>query len=926
MIRTGAQASERVLLLAPTEADAVISASILGQAGLDALACETLEELESALDEGAGAILLTEEVLSAPDAVRLVTALNRQPAWSDIPAILLSTSGMDSPNASFAMESLGNVTVLERPVRVSTLVSALRTAIRSRRRQYELRDQIVALSRSEDRFHLVARTVHESIWDLDLVSGRFWSSESMRPLFGRGEDADASFDAWVNRRHPEDAERVAASFKQTVDGDESDWSEEYRFRRADGSYVEIIDRAHILRDAAGKATRVVGALLDVSERKRAEEARALHTAIVESSQDAIVSKTLQGIILSWNAGAQRLFGWTASEAVGRSIGIIIPPGRQDEEVEFLQRVRRGERIEHFETVRRHKDGRDIVISLSLSPVLDATGRIVGASKVARDITAKRSAENTMRKQEQRLRHLLEAASILLTTDEATVMMRALFSQIGGHLQLDAYAHWRTDDTGAVRLESSLGIPEKALAELADLPIESDEEAGAILGLHGLPAFARTPLVADGRMRGVVLFASRRNAAFDPDELEFLRTICHYVTAAGERVRLIHRLRDTDRRKDEFLATLAHELRNPLAPVRSSLEIMRLAMDDPGLIARARETMERQMVQMVRLIDDLLDVSRITRGRLELRKEPVSLDALIRTALETAGPLIDDSGHRLIVDGLDRPIEMIADPVRLAQVLSNLLNNAAKYTEPGGTIHLITTLEGDEVALTVKDSGVGISEDALPGVFDLFNQVDRTLERSQGGLGIGLTLVKRLVEMHGGRVEAHSDGPGQGAAFTVRLPVIAGGASTATPSVRRVPRAAPGGRKILIADDNRDAAESMALVLRMIGNDVRTVNDGMHAVEEAEAFAPDVVLLDIGMPLLNGYDAARRMREATWGQDLVLVALTGWGQDDDKKKAIEAGFDFHFTKPLEPADLRRIVGMTRAGDAEPQQTNGSGAAS
>ncbi|HEX5855600.1 MAG TPA: PAS domain S-box protein, partial [Thermoanaerobaculia bacterium] len=441
MIPPDAHASERVLLLAPTEADARISASILGQAGLDALACDTLEELESALAEGAGAILLTEEVLSAPDGVRLVTAMNRQPAWSDIPTILLSTSGTDSPNASLAMEALGNVTVLERPVRVSTLVSALRTAIRARRRQYELRDQITALSRSEERFHLVARTVHESIWDLDVASGRFWSSELTRPLFGQAKDPDASFDAWVDRRHPDDTERVGASFKQALEGDESTWSEEYRFRRADGSYVEILDRAHILRDPVGRATRVVGALLDVSERKRAEEARALHTAIVESSQDAIVSKTLEGIILSWNAGAQRLFGWSPSEAIGRSILIIIPPGREGEETEFLRRVRSGERIEHFETVRRRKDGREIVISLTLSPVLDASGRIIGASKVARDITARRTAENTMRKQEQRLRHLLDAASILLTTDEATVMMRALFSQIGGHLQLDAYAHW-----------------------------------------------------------------------------------------------------------------------------------------------------------------------------------------------------------------------------------------------------------------------------------------------------------------------------------------------------------------------------------------------------------------------------------------------------------------------------------------------------
>jgi PAS domain S-box-containing protein len=910
--------AERVLILAPTLQDAQLSETLLGQAGLACKVCADIAELEGALAEGAGAILLTEELLLAPDAPRLAELLRRQPPWSDIATILLSASGVDSPSASLAMESLGNVTVLERPVRKTTLVSALKTAIRARGRQYELRDQIAALRQSEERFHIVARTVHESIWDLDLGSGRFWSSELARPLFGFEPGPDPSFEAWISRRHPEDAERVAGTFRRALEGDAATWTDEYRFLRDDGTYVAILDRGHIVRDRTGKAIRVVGAMIDMTERKRGEEARALHAAIVESSEDAIVSKTLDGTILSWNAGAERLFGYRANEAIGRSITIIIPPERRGEETAILERLRRGQRIEHFETVRRRKDGQDVVISLSLSPVLDPSGRVVGASKVARDITARRQAEETMRKQAQRLRLLLEAASILLTSDDSDVMMHALFAQVSDHLQLDAYAHWRVAEGDLMRLESSLGIPDDALVAIGQLPPDTVGATAAILAHYGLPTSSQTPLIADGRLRGVLVFAGRRAAPFDAVEQEFLRTICHYVTAAGERVRLIQQLRDTDRRKDEFLATLAHELRNPLAPVRSSLEVMRLAGDDPDIMARSRATMERQIGQMVRLIDDLLDVSRITRGRLELRTEPIRLRTVIRTALETARPLIDENGHRLIVEGPDA-IDLVADPVRLAQVLSNLLNNAAKYTEPGGIIHLTTALQGSEVVITVRDTGVGIAREALPGVFDLFNQVDRTLERSQGGLGIGLTLARRLVEMHGGRIEAQSEGPGTGATFVVRLPVAPAGTAV-IPLAHPVPLPVAG-RRVLIADDNRDAAESMALILRMMGNDVRTANDGKEAVETAERFAPDVVLLDIGMPLLNGYDAARRIRAAGWGKELLLVALTGWGQDDDKKRAADAGFDLHFTKPLEPTELSRIVSLRR--DSNGAATGGNG---
>ena len=372
-----------------------------------------------------------------------------------------------------------------------------------------------------------------------------------------------------------------------------------------------------------------------------------------------------------------------------------------------------------------------------------------------------------------------------------------------------------------------------------------------------------------------------------------------------------RLRDSDRRKDEFLATLAHELRNPLAPIRNALQIIHLSGNNGPAVEQARKMMERQLSQMVRLIDDLLDVSRISRGKLDLRKERIELATVIKSAVDTAQPLIDAAGHELTLSLLPEPIYLDADPVRLAQIFSNLLNNAAKYMDRGGRIWLTTAREGKEVVVSVRDAGIGIPEEAMPAIFDMFAQVDRSLEKSQGGLGIGLTLVKQLLEMHGGRIEARSEGQGKGAEFIARLPMAAVEPPRQAANDAGERSVTGGACRILVADDNRDAAESMSMVLRLMGNEVRTVNDGIKAVEEAEAFRPDMVLLDIGMPRLNGYDAARRIRAERWGKGILVVAMTGWGQDEDKRRASEAGFDQHFTKPVNPADLERLIAGLRS---------------
>ena len=365
------------------------------------------------------------------------------------------------------------------------------------------------------------------------------------------------------------------------------------------------------------------------------------------------------------------------------------------------------------------------------------------------------------------------------------------------------------------------------------------------------------------------------------------------------------LQEADRKKDEFLATLAHELRNPLAPIRNALQVIRLSPDREAH-EKACSMMGRQLEQMVRLVDDLLDVSRISRGKLELRKEQVQLSAVVTSAVETSRPMIDHLGHELTVTLPKQPIIVDADLTRLAQVFSNLLNNSAKYMDRGGRIRVAAERQGSDVVASVKDTGIGIAADQLPRIFEMFSQVDRSLERSQGGLGIGLTLVKRLVEMHGGRIEARSEGLGQGAEFVVRLPVVVGASGPQAPSGEDEPAAPNSSLRILIVDDNRDGADSLVMLLRLMGNDTRTAYDGQQGVDVAGEFRPDVILLDIGLPKLNGYEACRRIREQPWAKSVVLIAVTGWGQEDDRRRSHEAGFDHHMVKPVAPQDLMKLL--------------------
>lgn len=471
---------------------------------------------------------------------------------------------------------------------------------------------------------------------------------------------------------------------------------------------------------------------------------------------------------------------------------------------------------------------------------------------------------------------------------------------GVNVRSDSYFQLLGHDPGAARkadidLWESVVFPE-------DLPAVKQEWWRAVKA-HDLFRSEHRLRRRDGSMLWV---RSAGRFFYDAADRKAVRFVGVFVDVNDEK-RAIERLQEADRHKDEFLATLAHELRNPLAPMRNATAILRAkGLPSPDL-QWARDVIERQMDQMTHLIDDLLDMSRIRSGKIQLQRERTELARVVHGAVEASRPLIDQYGHQLTVDLPEEPIPLDGDVVRLAQVFCNLLNNAARYTPRGGRISVTARRESAAVVVSVRDSGIGIPAEMLPKVFDMFTQVDRSLERKRGGLGIGLTLVKKLVELHGGTIEARSEGAGKGCEFSVRLPVPAQAGDRVEvqgPTERR--DSGPAVRRILVVDDNRDAAESLCLLLQTLGHEVQTAFDGQAAVGSARAFRPDVILMDIGLPGLNGYEAARAIRAEPWGRRVTLVALTGWGQPEDRRRSQDAGFDHHLVKPVAIGDVLPLL--------------------
>lgn len=634
-----------------------------------------------------------------------------------------------------------------------------------------------------------------------------------------------------------------------------------------------------------------------------------------------------GRILRANRAELTMLGYAADEYVGQHIASFHVEAAVIDDI--LLRLRAGEQLRDYPARMRAKDGSVKHVMID-SSVLWENGRFIHTRCFTRDVTDRKVAAEHRQRQSERLHLLWETAAVLLGADHADAMLSALLSKIGPHLGVDSYFHCSVDaQSGALELTSSEGVIPDEVRRLARQPgailsaivsqprpvvVASNQGADAALTLFlnacGLRALSCQPLMAGDRLLGILSFGSRVKDRFDAEEESFIETVSHNVTLAYERLHLLSELKEGDRRKDEFLATLAHELRNPLAPVRNAVQVLRLKGPDEPELRWGRDVIDRQIEHLTRLIDDLMDISRITRNKLELRRQRIALADVIQGAIESSRPIVEQSNHLLIVSLPAPPIYLNGDLVRLAQVFLNLLINAAKYTDRGGRIWLSVEVAGDEAVVSVKDSGMGIAPEKLPRLFDMFFQVDLTLERSRGGLGIGLSLVRRLVELHGGRVEARSQGIGKGSEFIVRLPVLAEPATAAAPEDTGETAADTSPARLLVADDNRDAADSLTMVLRLHGHVVHTVYDGVDAVNSAERLHPDAVLLDIGMPRLNGYDACRQIRSRAWGRDLMVIAMTGWGQDEDRQRTIAAGFDAHFVKPIDARELMRLIAAKR----------------
>ena len=648
--------TERVLVLMPTARDAERTVALLDEASIGCCVCDDLPAVCRELRAGAGAVLMTDEAIAADATGQLAEALRDQPAWSALPILVLAREGWNAAAQRVGSDVQNNFVVVERPVRTRTLVEIVSSALRGRRHQYQIRDELIVreqqaahLEAQEQRLRFALTAGGLGSWELDLGSYELSCSDICKANFGRQANEAFSYQQLHESVHPLDKARVAAAIERSV-RDGAEYDIECRVQWPNGETRWVMMRGLATYDTLGNPLRMAGASLDVTERKR------MHEALQQSE--------------------------------------------------------------------------------------------------------------------------------------------------------------------------------------SELSRQADE------------------------------------------------------------------LRLAARRKDEFLATLAHELRNPLAPIRTGVDLLARSRDGEAA-ELALGVMQRQTGHMVRLIDDLLDVSRITNGKLQLKRQHVELPVIIEAAVELSRPLIERKGHTLEVSLPDDPLLLDADLTRIAQVIGNLLNNASNYTSPGGRIALTATRDGDSVVIDVTDNGAGIPRDRLDDIFEMFSQVNRSTERSQGGLGIGLALVRSLVEMHHGRVSASSPGLGQGSTFTIRLPLATGGEGTSAERPE-LPSKRTGHRRILVVDDNEDAAEMLSIVLRQSGYQTQSAYRGRSAIAAVDEWAPQVVILDIGLPDMNGYEVARQLRNGGGPEGLQLIALTGWGTHEDKRKAMDAGFDVHLTKPVDAVELQRVL--------------------
>jgi PAS domain S-box-containing protein len=673
-------------------------------------------------------------------------------------------------------------------------------------------------------------------------------------------------------------------------------------------------------------------------------ATALHLAkVVESSDDAIVSKDLNSIITSWNGGAERMFGYTAAEALGKSIRMIIPPERQGEEDEVIAKIHRGEAVKHYETVRVRKDGSDVPISLTVSPIFE-DGTVIGASKIARDISEQVRLRAIAAQRGQNTQRLAEVGVILAAaldrdeivqkvTDVATELTTAEFGAF--------FYNVRTADLGAAYMLYTLsGASKEAFSKFphpratavfgptfrGEAPVrlvdvthdprfgQNDPYFGMPKGHLPVRSYLAVPVkAASGQVLGGLFFGHSMPGIFTEEHERLAAGVASWASVALENARLYVEAQEASRVKDQFLAVLSHELRTPLNAIMGYAQLLRGGVLSGDKAAEGFATLERNAKWLGQIVDDVLDVSRIVSGKLRLDVQAVELPLLIENAVATVMPAADGKGVRVQTTVDPRVGPVSGDPSRLQQVAWNLLSNAVKFTPKGGRVQVRLERVNSHVELTVSDTGIGIKPEFLPYVFERFRQADSSITRAAGGLGLGLAIVRHIVEMHGGTVDAASAGDGQGATFTVRLPLMIVQPERA-PTVRQHPRTGQGlspvklgnlqGTRVLAVDDEADALALLRAVLETAGAEVVTMGSPMEALETLHSAAPDVLIVDIGMPTMDGYEFIKRVRESADPSvcELPAAALTAFARAEDRTRALQAGFEMHLAKPIDPSEL------------------------
>jgi PAS domain S-box-containing protein len=760
------------------------------------------------------------------------------------------------------------------------------------------RETEAALRESERRLSLlvsnfpgvVYRRRNDSNWTMEFISPGVTEITGHTP-----DDFTSGGIHWLQLVHPDDLERMREAVESAA-RERRTFQLEYRIRHKDCSERWVWEQGQADDDRADASLVLEGFVTDITERKRGEAAAGQMAEIVESSDDAIISKDLNGIIASWNRGAEKLFGYTAAETIGKPVAMLIPPDRVDEEPHILERLRRGERIDHYETVRRRKDGSEIDISLTVSPVRDRTGKVIGASKIARDITERKRLSEQVELERSRLKYLFDRApafvAVLRGPEHVFELFNPAFLQLVGSREL----------LGKTVREALPEVEGQGIFELLeDAYLTGEPYAGREIQIV-LQRLPDTPL--EERFLNFVC-----QAMFEADGS--VSGIYAHGVDVTEQVLARKAIEEANRLKDEFLATLSHEMRNPLNTIVGYSEVLLRSSEakQSHLIRRASETIHRNAKAQTQLINDLLDLSRLQTGKLALEVEPLRIAPVIGDAVESIRGQAGEKEIKLTADLTAEPLVVNFDPVRVQQIVWNLVTNGVKFTPNGGRVSVTLSRQGEEAVLTVEDTGQGIDAEFLPHVFEMFRQGDASITRAYGGMGIGLALVRQLAELHGGRTEVHSEGPGRGARFTVRLPLHVAPLRADHPEKTIDTEGGLTGARILVVDDSGDSLDMLRFLLASEGATVETALNGEEGLHLAEGSEFDLVFSDISMPGMDGYEFIRSLRANPRYRTTPAIALTGFGRKEDMERGRRAGFTTHLTKPLDFVTLVKFARVT-----------------